>query len=162
MMVPNTRWAAPVPGLGNTSPFAARKEHKMFTHFVEAQDPIYDNVLVELRAGRKTSHWMWFIFPQLRALGRSPTAKKFGIETLDDARQYLAHPLLGARLMECTRLVNAIERRSAHDIFGEPDDMKFRSSMTLFAEADPHHAEFRRALAKYFDSNPDGLTLALL
>ena len=134
----------------------------MFAHFVEAQDPIYENVLAELRAGRKTSHWMWFIFPQLRALGRSPTAQKFGIETLDDAQKYLAHPLLGARLIECTMLVNAVERRSVHDIFGEPDDMKFRSSMTLFAEADPHHAEFRRALAKYFDSNPDGLTLALL
>jgi uncharacterized protein (DUF1810 family) len=134
----------------------------MFAHFLTAQDPIYAGVLAELRAGQKTSHWMWFIFPQLRALGRSPTAKQFGLASLDDAQNYLAHPVLGARLRECTLLVNAIEHRTIQEIFGSPDDIKFRSSMTLFAEATPDNQTFNQALEKYFNSDPDGLTLALL
>jgi uncharacterized protein (DUF1810 family) len=134
----------------------------MFAHFLTAQDPIYAGVLIELRAGKKTSHWMWFIFPQLRALGRSPTAKQFGLASLDDAQNYLAHPVLGARLRECTALVNAIEHRTIIEIFGSPDDIKFRSSMTLFAEATPDNQAFNEALEKYFDSDPDGLTLAML
>jgi uncharacterized protein (DUF1810 family) len=105
---------------------------------------------------------MWFIFPQLRELGRSPTARQFGLASLNDAQNYLAHPVLGARLRECTLLVNAIEHRTIQQIFGSPDDIKFRSSMTLFAEATPDNQEFNQALAKYFDSDPDGLTLALL
>src|SRR5690349_22189636 len=97
--------------------------------FVDAQESIYANVVEELRAGRKRSHWMWFVFPQLRGLGSSPTAVRFGISSIDEARAYLAHDLLGARLRECAALVAAIEGRSAQDVFGRPDDLKLRSSM---------------------------------
>jgi uncharacterized protein (DUF1810 family) len=134
----------------------------MFEHFVTAQDPVYAVVLAELAAGQKRTHWMWFIFPQLRALGRSERAIRYGIADLDEAKNYLAHPVLGARLKECTRLVNGIEDRSAHEIFGSPDDMKFRSSMTLFARAAPEEPVFRAALEKYFGSEEDPLTLDLL
>jgi uncharacterized protein (DUF1810 family) len=134
----------------------------MLEHFVAAQDPIYAGVLAELRAGRKTTHWMWFIFPQLRALGRSPAALRFGIADLDEARAYLLHPLLGPRLIECTEIVSAVAGRTAHEIFASPDDMKFRSSMTLFAHAADEPAPFRRALQKYFDGIEDPLTLAEL
>ena len=134
----------------------------MFEHFVAAQDPIYAGVLAELRAGHKTTHWMWFIFPQLRALGRSPTALRFGIIDLDEARMFLAHPVLGPRLIECTETVNAVTGRTAHEIFSSPDDMKFRSSMTLFAHAADEPAPFRRALEKYYDGTEDPLTLAEL
>ena len=134
----------------------------MFEHFVAAQDPIYADVLAELRAGQKTTHWMWFIFPQLTALGRSPTALRFGIADLDEARAYLAHPLLGPRLIECTETVNDVTGRTAHEIFASPDDMKFRSSVTLFAHAADDPAPFRRALEKYYDGVEDPLTLAEL
>jgi uncharacterized protein (DUF1810 family) len=130
--------------------------------FVEAQAPVYGDVVAELGAGRKASHWRWFVFPQLTALGRSSTAVRYGIENLDEARAYLAHPLLGARLVECTRLVNAVSGRSAHEIFGSPDDLKFRSSMTLFARADPGQPAFREALANYYGGIEDALTVALL
>jgi uncharacterized protein (DUF1810 family) len=130
--------------------------------FVEAQAPVYGDVVAELRAGRKASHWMWFVFPQLTALGRSPTAVRYGIADLEEARAYLEHPLLGARLVECTRLVNAVSGRSAHEMFGTPDDLKFRSSMTLFAQADPGQPAFRDALAKYYGGIEDPLTVALL
>ena len=134
----------------------------MFEHFVAAQDPIYADVLAELRAGQKTTHWMWFIFPQLRALGRSPTALRFGIADLDEARAYFRHPVLGARLVECTETVNGVSGRTAHEIFASPDDMKFRSSMTLFAHAADDATPFRRALQKYYDGVEDPLTLAAL
>ena len=134
----------------------------MFEHFVTAQDPIYPDVLAELRAGRKTTHWMWFIFPQLRVLGRSPTALRFGIADLDEARAFLAHSVLGPRLIECTEAVNGVSGRTAHDIFASPDDMKFRSSMTLFAHAADEPTPFRRALAKYYEGAEDSLTLAEL
>ena len=134
----------------------------MFEHFITAQDPIYADVLAELRTGEKATHWMWFIFPQLRALGRSPTALRFGIANLDEARAYLLHPLLGLRLIECTEIVNAVSGLTAHEIFASPDDMKFRSSMTLFAHAADDAAPFRRALAKYYDGIEDPLTLAEL
>ena len=134
----------------------------MFEHFVAAQDPIYAGVLAELRAGQKTTHWMWFTFPQLRALGRSPTALRFGIADLDEARAYFRHPVLGARLVECTETVNGVSGRTAHEIFASPDDMKFRSSMTLFAHVAEEAAPFRRALAKYYDGIEDPLTLAAL
>ena len=134
----------------------------MFEHFVTAQDPIYPDVLAELRAGRKTTHWMWFIFPQLRVLGRSPTALRFGIADLDEARAFLAHPVLGTRLIECTEAVNGVSGRTAHEIFASPDDMKFRSSMTLFAHAADEATPFRRALAKYYEGIEDPLTLAEL
>lgn len=134
----------------------------MFEHFVTAQDPVYAAVLAELRAGQKQTHWMWFIFPQLRVLGRSPTALRFGIADLAAARAYLAHPVLGPRLVECTEIVGVIDGRTAHQIFSSPDDMKLRPSMTLFAHATEDPAPFRRVLAKYYDGVEDPLTLAAL
>lgn len=130
--------------------------------FVQAQAPVYADVLDELRAGRKRSHWMWFAFPQIAGLGLSPTAQHFAIASLDEAAAYLAHPLLGQRLRDCAALVLAIESGSANDIFGSPDDMKFRSSMTLFAQAAPGEPLFRACLDKYFDGQPDPRTLARL
>jgi uncharacterized protein (DUF1810 family) len=130
--------------------------------FVQAQQDTYAQAVDELADGRKTSHWMWFVFPQLRGLGRSPMAIRFGIASLDEARAYLAHPLLGPRLKECVRLVLRIDGQSVHDIFGSPDDMKFRSCMTLFDLAAPQEAIFAEALQKYFDGTPDDHTLALL
>jgi uncharacterized protein (DUF1810 family) len=133
-----------------------------FAHFVAAQQPVYDAVRVELLAGRKTSHWMWFVFPQLVGLGRSDMARRFAISSLAEARAYLAHPVLGPRLRASTALVNAIGDRSAHDIFGSPDDMKFHSSMTLFHRAAPAEPVFAAALAKYFGGREDASTLDLL
>ena len=130
--------------------------------FVRAQDPVLDQVRRELGEGRKRSHWMWFVFPQLRGLGRSATAQRYGIGSLDEARAYLAHPVLGPRLVECTGLVNRVEGRSVHQIFGSPDDLKFRSSMTLFAAADPDAPAFREALDKYFGGALDGSTVERL
>jgi len=132
--------------------------------FVAAQDPVFAAVCAELAAGHKHSHWMWFIFPQLRGLGSSPTAQRFGISSLDEARAYLAHPLLGERLRHCTELVNRIEGHSAQEIFGYPDCLKFRSSMTLFASAAAagESGPFRQALAKYFAAEEDSLTRELL
>lgn len=130
--------------------------------FVDAQAPIYDQVRSELRAGHKRSHWMWFVFPQIAGLGHSAMAARFAIVSLAEARAYLAHPVLGARLRECTELVNAVEDRSIEQILGYPDDLKFRSSMTLFAEAAGAHERepFIRAIEKYFNGEPDPLTLA--
>ena len=135
--------------------------HKL-QHFVDAQAPVYAAVLAELEAGKKRSHWMWFIFPQLRGLGRSEMARRYALDGLADARSYLAHPLLGARLFECSALVGAIPQRAIDAIFGTPDDLKFHSCMTLFAQARPEHAIFRDCLQKYFDGRPDAATLALL
>jgi uncharacterized protein (DUF1810 family) len=134
----------------------------MFEHFVTAQNFVYRDVLAELRAGQKRSHWMWFVFPQLRALGRSERAVRYGLGGLDDARGYLEHPVLGTRLRQCTQLVLAIEGRSAHEIFDSPDDMKFRSSMTLFAHAAPDEAMWYEAIAKYYGGVKDAATVALL
>ncbi|AWI87412.1 DUF1810 domain-containing protein [Methylobacterium sp. DM1] len=130
--------------------------------FVEAQTGVYETALAELRGGRKRSHWMWFIFPQIAGLGSSAMARRYAIGSLAEARAYLAHPLLGERLRTCTRAVNAREDRSAHTLFGAPDDVKFRSSMTLFAQADPDAPDFTRALATFFDGRPDPLTLERL
>lgn len=130
--------------------------------FLEAQAPLYDQVLAELRDGRKRSHWIWFIFPQLAGLGHSAMAHRFAIASLDEARAYLAHPVLGARLRECSRLVLAVQERSIHDIFGSPDDLKFRSSMTLFSRADLAEPVFQQCLLKYFAGQGDPQTLALL
>ncbi len=126
--------------------------------FIVAQRPVFRRVLAELVARTKTSHWMWFIFPQIQGLGRSPTAVEFAISGLDEARAYLEHPVLGSRLKECTRLVLEVQNRSATEIFGSPDDMKFRSCMTLFAQISTDDA-FAKALQKYFDGVPDQLTL---
>ncbi len=121
-----------------------------FDRFVKAQEPILATIRQELREGRKRSHWMWFVFPQLASLGHSATAVHYAIPSLADARAYLRHPLLGPRLVECTGLVNRVEGRSAHDIFGSPDDRKFHSCVTLFAMAQPHEPVFREALDRYF------------
>lgn len=131
-------------------------------HFVAAQDGIYQQVVNELSAGRKRSHWMWFIFPQLSGLGVSAMAQRYAISGLDEARAYQAHPLLGARLRECSALVLAVQGATVHGIFGAPDNMKFHSSMTLFAQAAPGTAVFRACLDKYFGGVPDRATLDLL
>ena len=128
--------------------------------FAEAQAPVIEQVRRELEAGSKRTHWMWFIFPQLRALGRSPTAQRFGLAGQDEARAYLADPVLGSRLVECTALVNRVAGKSAAVIFGSPDDMKFRSCMTLFATLQPQ--PFEDALRKYYGGTPDPMTLKLL
>ena len=130
--------------------------------FVEAQDPKYARVLNELRRGRKASHWMWYVFPQVAGLGMTAMSKRYSISGLDEARAYLDHRLLGPRLRECTQLVNAVQDRSAQGIFGHPDYLKFRSSMTLFSRATDDNAEFIEALDKYYDGEPDALTLARL
>jgi len=131
--------------------------------FVTAQAPVIESVLAELRAGRKRSHWMWFVFPQLSGLGRSSTARFYGIGSIDEARAYLAHPLLGPRLDLCTGIVLASESSSLHAIFGSPDDMKFRSCMTLFSLAmdDPDNP-FRQALDRWCGGRLDEQTLALI
>jgi len=130
--------------------------------FVDAQQPVYEKVLDELRAGRKRSHWMWFIFPQIEGLGHSAMADRFALSSLDEAVAYLAHSVLGQRLRECTALVAGNEAHSIAEIFGYPDDMKFRSSMTLFSRAAPQEPIFAACLQKYFGGEPDLQTLAKL
>jgi len=130
--------------------------------FVEAQQEDYADVSAELRAGSKSSHWMWFIFPQMKGLGMSATADWFGISSLKEAEAYLRHPVLGPRLRECTRLVNLVQGRPLQEIFGYPDDLKFRSCMTLFAHATAENREFLAALRKYSNGEFDPATLALL
>ena len=130
--------------------------------FVDAQDRVYARVVAELRAGRKTSHWMWFVFPQVAGLGSSPMAQQYAINSLDEARAYLAHPVLGARLRECTQLVLDVKDRDLGDILGYPDDLKFRSSMTLFAALDDAPPVFNAALAHYFAGQADARTLEIL
>lgn len=130
--------------------------------FVEAQAGCFERVCQELRNGRKESHWMWFIFPQLKGLGRSSMAERYGISSREEAEAYLAHPVLGARLRQCTELVLAVEGRSVEQIFGFPDDLKFRSSMTLFACVDSGESVFKIALKKYFAGKLDQLTIERL
>jgi uncharacterized protein (DUF1810 family) len=129
--------------------------------FVDAQAPVYPRVLSELRQGRKQSHWMWFIFPQLAGLGHSPMAQRFAIRSRDEALAYLGHDVLGPRLRECTTLVNAVEGRTIQEILGNPDDLKFHSSMTLFGavSSDPL---FAAAIRKFYGGTPDRRTLELL
>ncbi|HET7086521.1 MAG TPA: DUF1810 domain-containing protein [Rhizomicrobium sp.] len=130
--------------------------------FVEAQARVYARALAELKAGKKQSHWMWFIFPQIAGLGHSAMAQMYAIQDLAEARTYLAHPLLGARLRECCQAVLEVEGKSAHTIFGSPDDLKFRSCLTLFAQAAPDEPLFRDLLQKYFGGKADAATLELL
>ena len=130
--------------------------------FVDAQKSVYERVCKELRNGRKETHWMWFIFPQLRGLGQSATALRYGIASKEEAEEYLKHPVLGPRLRECTRLVNFVEGRSISEILGYPDDLKFRSSMSLFASVAPDNQIFKEALRKYFGGEMDPLTLQRL
>jgi uncharacterized protein (DUF1810 family) len=129
--------------------------------FIDAQAPVYAQVLAELRAGRKASHWMWFVFPQIHGLGRSEMAVHYALHGTDEAAAYLQHPVLGPRLRECTNVVNALNAVTAEDVFGPVDAMKFRSSMTLFELAAGSHSEFSRALEKYFAGVRDELTLGL-
>jgi uncharacterized protein (DUF1810 family) len=130
--------------------------------FVAAQDGVYETARDELRAGRKRSHWMWFVFPQIEGLGVTPIAQLYAIGSLDEARAYLAHPLLGPRLRECAHLVNLIENRSLLEIFGDPDRLKFRSCMTLFERAAPGEPVFAQALNKYCGGVRDSRTLEKL
>jgi uncharacterized protein (DUF1810 family) len=129
--------------------------------FVDAQAPVYQRVLAELRQGRKQSHWMWFIFPQVAGLGHSPMARQFAIASREEAVAYLGHAVLGRRLRECTALVNTVQGRTIREIFGSPDDLKFCSSMTLFG-AVSWNPEFAEAIQKFCGGTPDQRTLDLL
>jgi uncharacterized protein (DUF1810 family) len=130
--------------------------------FVDAQNPVFEKVCAELQTGQKRSHWMWFIFPQLGGLGSSYMAARFGISSRQEAEAFLKHPVLGPRLRKCTGLVNLVEGRSINEIFGYPDDLKFRSSMTLFASTTPEDQVFKDAINKYFAGEPDRLTVEQL
>jgi len=130
--------------------------------FLQAQEGDYEAALSELRNGRKRSHWMWYVFPQYNGLGSSSTSKRYAIKSIAEAEAYLNHPVLGPRLRECAEAVCRVEGRSAHDIFGSPDDMKLRSSATLFASVSPAGSVFERLLDRYFAGERDGNTLQLL
>ena len=130
--------------------------------FVTAQEPVYAQVLAELRRGRKTSHWMWFIFPQIAGLGQSPMSERFAIQSIEEARAYLAHPLLGPQLRECAGLVLAVKDRTAEEVFGPIDAKKLRSCMTLFHRAAPAEPLFRQVLDAWFGGTPDPMTDALV
>ena len=130
--------------------------------FIDAQGPVYEAARAELAAGRKRTHWMWFIFPQLAGLGRSETARFYGLESRAEALAYWQHPVLGPRLRHCARLVLETRGKTAHEIFGSPDDLKLRSCMTLFADVAGDEPVFAEVLARYFQGEPDGRTLDLL
>ncbi|NNG22152.1 DUF1810 domain-containing protein [Telluria aromaticivorans] len=130
--------------------------------FVQAQAPVYGTAVAELRAGHKRTHWMWFIFPQIAGLGQSEMARRYALRNGDEAAAYLEHPVLGARLRECAAIVASLDGPTADDIFGHPDTLKFRSSMTLFADVAPDEAVFQACIDKYFDGEPDDETLARL
>jgi uncharacterized protein (DUF1810 family) len=130
--------------------------------FTKAQERIYGNVLSELKSGRKRTHWMWFIFPQLEGLGHSETARFYAIKSLDEARQYLNHPVLGVRLRQCAAIVLGVKHRSIEDIFGFPDHLKFKSSITLFSRVKNADPVFEAVLARFFQGKPDSLTLELI
>lgn len=132
------------------------------SRFVEAQATAYQTALAELRRGRKASHWMWFVFPQIQGLGSSPTARFYAIADLAEARAYLDHPVLGPRLLEVVAAINALPGDDAHAVFGSPDDLKLRSCLTLFQAVAPDEPAFRQALAKYFGGAPDPRTLERL
>jgi uncharacterized protein (DUF1810 family) len=139
-----------------------RGDPRELDRFVQAQAGVLPAVLDELARGRKRTHWIWFIFPQLKGLGASSMARHYGLESLAEAQAYLAHPLLGPRLRQCCELMLQAPQRSAHDILGSPDDMKFRSCVTLFTAAAPREPLFRQCLERYYSGQPDGRTLALL
>ena len=140
----------------------ASAPHDDLDRFVEAQASVYADALAELLRGRKTSHWMWFVFPQIAGLGSSSTARRYAITGIDEARAYLAHPLLGPRLLECAQAAMGQGGRSASQVFGYPDDLKFRSCMTLFERADPTAAVFPEALDALCDGGRDTATLERL
>ncbi len=130
--------------------------------FIEAQEPVYDHVIAEIRDGRKRTHWMWFVFPQLAGLGNSSMAARYAIRDPGEARDYLEHPILASRLIECAEAALAVEGRSAMEIFGTPDDLKLRSCATLFAQVSAPDSVFHRILDKYYSGEPDRRTLQLL
>ena len=132
------------------------------TRFITAQDPVYNDVLSELHKGQKRSHWMWFIFPQIDGLGHSSTAKRYAIKRAYEAREYLSHPIVGKRLLECAEAVKDIHDRSASQIFGYPDDMKFRSSLTLFASVAGEKSIFHGLITKYYAGKHDERTVEIL
>jgi len=132
------------------------------SRFVEAQEGDYEKAIAEIRSGRKHSHWMWYVFPQFEGLGSSFTSRRYAIKSLAEAKAYLNHPVLGPRLLECVEEALGIEGRSAHDIFGSPDDMKLRSCATLFAHVSAADSVFDRLLDKYFNGKVDDKTLQLL
>ncbi len=127
--------------------------------FVDAQAPVFETVRAELLGGLKRTHWMWFVFPQIAGLGNSPTSRRFAISSRAEADAYLDHPLLGSRLRDCTQIVNNLTGRSAYQIFGNPDCMKFHSCMTLFSKTGADSAVFNEALRRYFDGKPDRATM---
>jgi uncharacterized protein (DUF1810 family) len=130
--------------------------------FLRAQEDDYERALAEIKSGRKRTHWMWYIFPQFDGLGFSSTARHYAIKSIDEARAYLAHPVLGPRLLECAEAAVGVEGRTAHDIFGSPDDLKLKSCATLFACVSPPGSVFDRLLAKFYGGQRDGKTLELL
>lgn len=140
---------------GNTAEFDLER-------FVKAQEDVYATVLAQLKAGRKTTHWIWFIFPQIAGLGFSSTAQFYAISSKAEAEAYLGHPVLGKRLDECVRLMLAQDRKTAHDILGSPDDLKFCSCLTLFDAISPEGSVFEEALERFYNGRPDPKTLALL
>jgi uncharacterized protein (DUF1810 family) len=141
---------------------AALVDRYDLARFVKAQAGVYEQACAELRAGKKQSHWMWFVFPQIRGLGSSEMAVRFAISSLEEARAYLAHELLGPRLRECAGIVVGVQRKTVEEIFGYPDDLKFHSSMTLFDKAEEAGGVFHEALEKYFGGQPDKGTLERL
>ena len=160
---PKTRWTAPVQKrLNRLDEHCAVNSTNDLDRFVQAQFHVYAEVLRELRHGKKRSHWMWFIFPQHKALGRSEMAHKYGIESLEEARAYWQHAVLGPRLAECCDALLSVCNRSVHDIFGSPDDLKLCSCMTLFTHAVTNEARFSLLLEKYFFGIEDAKTLALI
>jgi uncharacterized protein (DUF1810 family) len=140
---------------GNDDPFDLRR-------FIRAQEGVYEIVLAELRSGRKRTHWMWFVFPQLEGLGNSETSQRYAIKSMEEARRYLSHPVLGTRLRECAEIVLGVDGRSVSEIFGYPDDRKLKSSMTLFAYIADPRSVFVRVLEKYFHGEQDHRTLDLI
>jgi uncharacterized protein (DUF1810 family) len=154
--------AAPPIMRGSAMAEIDKNDHYNLQRFVDAQSHVFEEVCVELQEGRKKGHWMWFIFPQIEGLGYSQLARKFAISSREEAEAYLNHPILGPRLRHCTRLITLLEGRSIDQIFGDPDDLKFHSSMTLFANATSDNQVFRDALHKYFGDEQDRLTLERL
>ena len=141
---------------------ANRSDPYDLNRFISAQEGIYDRVLAELRGGLKRSHWMWFIFPQIDGLGHSLTTRHYAVKSVEEARRYLGHPVLGARLVECAEAILAVQGRSVSDIFGYPDDMKLQSSMTLFALVAGPRSVFERVLEKYYQGKRDARTLQIV
>jgi len=139
-------------------------DHYRLQRFVDAQNEngVYRRALSELRSGRKSGHWMWYVFPQLRGLGRSATSHEYGISSLAEARAYLEHPVLGPRLLECARLLLSIDGADADEIFGSIDAVKLRSCMTLFRRAAPENGAFQEVLDRYFEGSADRMTISLL